>query len=185
MRKTLITMGIIAAAGISGYSHVASAADGDGAGTITFTGNIVATTCAVDINGQGANPTIQMGNVPLTALNKKGSTAGIHKIQMNLTECDMKTLTKAAARFGGAYDEVDSDLLALTKSDATAKNIGIEFLYNDGTPMKFGETPSTDKFVEVTDKKATLLYSARYKATADGATAGDANAIAQYTIIYQ
>lgn len=50
MNKSVITMGFLLAAIASPSSH---AAPGKGAGTIEFTGMITASTCDVDINGQG------------------------------------------------------------------------------------------------------------------------------------
>ncbi|HEY3984107.1 fimbrial protein [Cedecea sp.] len=182
MNKKIVAVGVLLAAAISPSSH---AEDGKGAGQIQFEGEIVASTCDVNINGQGGNPTIQMGKISSSAFQKAGDVAGIHRIQMELTNCDTAVLKSAASRFGGAYDTSNNKLLALTAGGATG--LGIEFLNEDGSTLPLGDNPN--KFVDITGDgttgKATLLYSARYQSTADTVKTGVANAVADYTIIYK
>ncbi|HDC4820310.1 fimbrial protein [Enterobacter bugandensis] len=184
MNKSVITMGFLLAAIASPSSH---AAPGKGAGTIEFTGMITASTCDVDINGQGGNPTIDMGTISSSAFKEKGDVAGIHRIQIELSNCDTAVLKSAGARFGGAYDANDNNLLALKTGGDAATGLGIEFLNEDGTSLKLGDNPN--KFVPITGDgtsgAATLLYSARYKSSLDAVTAGKADAVADYTIIYK
>lgn len=185
MNKSVITMGILLAAIASPSSHAAD--PGKGAGQINFTGTITASTCDVDINGQGGNPTIQMGTISSSAFKAKGDVAGIHRIRIDLSNCDTGVLKEAGARFGGAYDPIDKDLLALKTGDDAATGLGIEFLNEDGTQLKLGENPN--KFIPITGTgptgTATLMYSARYKSSADAVTPGKADAVADYTIIYK
>ncbi|AMJ68831.1 hypothetical protein AW879_02600 [Enterobacter cloacae] len=181
MNKSVIAMGLLLAAAASPSSHAADAVPGKGAGQINFTGTITESTCDVDINGQGGNPTIQMGTISSSAFKQIGDVAGAHRIQIDLSNCQT-ALTAAKTRFSGAYDPVNHDLLALKKDDATAEGLGIEFLNEDGTLLKLGENPN--KSVPITDGTASMIYSARYKSTAATVTAGEANAVADYTIIY-
>ncbi|MDY0420205.1 fimbrial protein [Enterobacter sp. 170198] len=185
MNKSVIAMGLLLAAVASPSSHAAD--PGKGAGQINFTGTITASTCDVDINGQGGNPTIQMGTISSSAFKEKGDVAGIHRIQIDLSNCDTAVLKEAGARFGGAYDSNDNNLLALKTGGDAATGLGIEFLNEDGTSLKLGENPN--KFIPITGAgtagTATLLYSARYKSTIDTVTAGKADAVADYTIIYK
>lgn len=187
MNKSVIAMGLLLAAAASPSSHAADAVPGKGAGQINFTGTITASTCDVDINNQGGNPTIEMGTISSSAFKAKGDVAGIHRIQIDLSNCDTNVLKEAGARFGGAYDPVDNNLLALKTGDDAAKGLGIEFLNEDGTSLRLGDNPN--KFIPITGDgttgTATLLYSARYKSTLDSVTAGKADAVADYTIIYK
>ena len=84
----------------------------------------------------------------LQHLKKKGDVAGIHRIQIELSNCDTAVLKSAGARFGGAYDANDNNLLALKTGGDAATGLGIEFLNEDGTSLKLGDNPN--KFVPIT-----------------------------------
>jgi len=182
MNKSVISMGVLLATISIFPLHAAPG----GAGQIEFTGTITASTCDVDINGQGGNPTINMGTISSSVFKQAGDFAGAHRIRIELTNCETDVLKKAAARFSGSIDSINNNLLALKSGGASG--LGIEFLNRDGSTLPLGTNPN--EFVDIvgtagsSDAHATLLYSARYKSTVTAVTTGAANAVADYTIIY-
>ncbi|MCS3408333.1 fimbrial protein [Serratia sp. AKBS12] len=180
MKKTLIAMGMIMTA-CTTYSSVTLAATG----TIQFQGAIIENTCTVNINGQGTNPTIILGKIDKATLATAGATSAAHRIEIKLTDCptENESPTTVSARFAGAVDTADNTLLQLTSPDAdtTAKNVAIEFTEKNNQPLPLGAAPQYSE--SINNGEATLLYFARYKATG-AASVGTANAVADYTIVY-
>ncbi|CAI1710922.1 S-fimbrillin [Serratia ficaria] len=177
MKKTLIAMSIIMTA-CAAYSSATLAATG----TINFTGEIVDATCEVAVNGSTGNPTtINLGKVDKATLDTDGKTSAAYRIEMELTKCP-DALTEARARFSGAVDDKDNRFLKLTQDTGVAQNVAIEFTEKNDQTLPLGANPAAEP-IDATTHSATLLYFARYHATG-AATAGPANAVADYTVVY-
>lgn len=174
MKKSIIAMGVLMAAAFNTSSYAAD-------GQIEFTGKITASTCDISINEQGPNTTINMGTISSSSFKKAGDSADTRRIQIALSNCGAD-LNKAAVNFSGALDENDQTLLALKDTDG-AKGVAIEFLDSKLKRIELNNNPGD--FVEIKDNKATMLYLARYTSTQDKVTPGEANATANYTIVYQ
>lgn len=178
MKKTLIAMSMIMTA-CATYSSATLA----GSGAINFTGTIIDQTCKITAGDTtGPDFDIQMGSISKSDLTGQvGKTAGAHSLIVNLTECPAE-LTKARVRFAGKNDAVDAKMLSLTQETDVAKGVAIQFTDENYQPITLGQTPTNG--IDIVDGKASLPYYARYISTMDTVTAGKANAVADYTVVY-
>lgn len=172
MNKKLIVLAILAG---SVFASVANAASG----TINFTGNVTADACTVSSASQ--NQTIDLGTVSVNDFPASGATTGDGRISIVLSNCPATALT-AAVSFGGPADAANPNLLALA-SASTAKNLGIALFESDNTTEIPLATKSKTHTLSTT-VDTTLTYFAKYKSTAATVTAGTANAVADFTVLY-
>jgi len=91
-----INKGIITAAILGASAFAASAAQASD-GTVTINGQVVAQTCVIDINGQGANPTVTLPTVQTSALPSVGKVAGRTGFTMSLSGCATTAPTGAGS----------------------------------------------------------------------------------------
>lgn len=173
MKKTLIALALISAPVLM---STANAADG----SINFTGNITDAACTVDTNS--ASQTVTLGNVSSAAFNAVGSTAAPTKFDIKLTNCP-ETVTSAAVKFDGTINATNSDLLSVS-SDSTATGVGIAIYEANSSTQVPMLTSSASQTIDSTLATNTLSFVAKYMATAATVTAGSANAVTDFTIIY-
>ncbi|AOY02228.1 hypothetical protein BJP62_05925 [Jeongeupia sp. USM3] len=172
--KAKMTLAAIAiAAGFSAMS--ASAADG----TISFTGEISASTC--EVSGASGAVDVTLPTVGLTSLKAAGDTAGATPFSISVTNCAMGGKTYA-------YFEAGANTNSQGRLDSTgsATGVEVEILNKDETPINVGG--AGDQGVAKVDVDAsgdaTLQYLARYYATA-AAGAGNVATSVQYSVIYE
>lgn len=156
------------------FASSAYAADG----TITFTGDIVASTCK--INGGTNDQTVALGKVSTTALKGAGTQAAGTLFSIALTGCG-DTFTSAQIKFDATQNDDNNDLIALG-SDSTATGVGIGIFESDA--VTYVKPFVATKSQTITDGAATFNYVAKYVATAATVTAGTANSSATFTVIY-
>ncbi|MCA7936096.1 fimbrial protein [Burkholderia cepacia] len=174
---------LMAAAGLAAAS-AAHASDG----TITFTGNIIASTCKVS-NGSGGSIPVTLPKVGTSTLADPGSTAGRTPFSVMLEGCTTggENPTKVGVFFeAGSNVNQSTGRLTLDNGADTAKNVEINVLNDKQSPIKLGAMGEQGgQLVDIAaDGKATLNYFAEYYATA-AATAGKANSKVQYSLTYQ
>ncbi|WP_338124591.1 fimbrial protein [Ewingella americana] len=156
-------------------STMAHAADG----TINFTGNITAAACTVDT--ASANRTVALGNVSSSAFTAAGSTASPTAFVIDLTNCPA-TVTSASTKFDGPANATNSSIIALS-SGQTATGVGVAIYENDSSTLIPLGTASKAKAI-TTAGPNTLNFIAKYMATAAAVTAGTANAVTTFTVVY-
>ncbi|CAI1604115.1 S-fimbrillin [Serratia quinivorans] len=149
-------------------------------GTINFTGEVVTAPCVVATDS--INQHINMGQVKTSALVKKGSKSRPTPFQINLEECDTTTLKTANVTFAGVSDSLDKTVLSITPDAGSARNVGIEISTGEGTKVPLN-TPSSDFALKAGQN--IMRFQSAYIATADFATAGHANGIADFTVDYK
>ncbi|MGL4486401.1 MAG: fimbrial protein [Yersinia sp. (in: enterobacteria)] len=150
-------------------------ANAENAGTINFTGTIVATLCTLS----GTPLNVPLGIHPLTDLANVGDQTELRSFDLNLTGCPVPS--NATLTFQGA-PSTPVTLLALTAA-STATNVAIA-LYNQAGDARIDlNTPMAP--IALTTAATTLTFSARYQAITGGAvTAGTANGTATLDIVY-
>jgi len=158
-------------------------------GTITFTGNVISSTCK--INGDQANVSVALPHVGANALGSAGATAGRTPFSLALTDCASgdENPTKVSVVFeSGANVDQTTGRLTLDEGTAeapAAKNVQISILNDKQQPIKVGaEGDQGSQVVDIVDGTAQLNYFAEYHAT-DKAEAGAANSKVQYSLTYQ
>ncbi|MGL5129911.1 MAG: fimbrial protein [Aeromonas popoffii] len=182
MKKLTIVASLVAAFGSMGMAHAASS------GTITFNGELTATTCNVVVDGQDENAIVTLPTVGTNQLGAVTKTAGDTGFVMALTEC-AGSQDYAAAYFeaGASVDLSTGRLNNLTAGGA--QNVSLELLdANNATPsvIKIGHQnqKTSAGYKNISGGTANLSYIVRYYAE-DATTAGLVNSNVVYSIQYQ
>ncbi|AYZ17620.1 fimbrial protein [Klebsiella pasteurii] len=173
MKKNLLAVALMAT---SVFASSAFASDG----AVNFTGSITDAACTVDTASQ--NQDVFLGNIARTAFPVAGSLAAAKKFTLVLKNCP-DTVTGATVRFDGAQVSGDNSVLALTAGSTTAKGVGVQISDDQNKVVPLYEDSSVYPLVSTADNK--LSFSARYISLTDAVTVGDANAVTQFTVVYQ
>ncbi|HEY1843356.1 MAG TPA: type 1 fimbrial major subunit FimA [Buttiauxella sp.] len=153
-------------------------------GTIHFKGELVNAACSVSTQSDGQ--IVKLGQYRTAAFTKAGDTSAQIPFTIVLNDCDSTVAATASAAFSGQSDAVDPTLLAVASGDngTTATGVGIQILDRASKVLSpDGATFSTAQ--NLNDGTNTLPFTARYKATAATATAGQANADATFVMKYE
>ncbi|WP_337264251.1 MULTISPECIES: fimbrial protein [unclassified Serratia (in: enterobacteria)] len=179
MKKLTLIASLIAACGSVGLAQAAST------GTITFNGELTATTCDVIIDGQSANATVTLPTVGINQLTAAAKTAGRTGFIMALNNC-AGTLKTASAFFeaGASVDQVTGRL----KTTGTATNVALQLLDGSGAQAVIqagnqNQRTST-QYVSVATGSANLPYAVEYYANG-ATTAGTVTSTVVYSIQYK
>ena len=156
-------------------------------GTITFNGEVTASTCDVDINGGGADATVSLPIVPATALETAGNTAGSTAFNMNLSNCS-GTLTTVSAFFE-AGSSVDLATGRLKNQTGTATNVSLQLRDGSSANLDVINAGNTSQvanttYVDASSGTAILPYVVEYYAE-DAATPGTVESLVTYSLQYQ
>lgn len=173
MKKTLIAIALMASSTV-----VTSAFAADG--SVNFTGSITDVACTVDTTTK--NQDVFMGNIARTAFPVAGSLAAAKKFTLVLTNCPA-SVSGATVRFDGTQVAGDNSILALTTGGDTAQGIGVQISDSTGKVVPLYEDSSV--YPLVSSGVNNLEFKARYISLADDVTVGNANAVTQFTIVYQ
>lgn len=201
--------GVIEGSSLGSLKFSASFGDSDDyeIARLTFSGSItiVSKTC------QTPNVNVPMGSYKTSSLTGKGSTTPMVNFTIELTDCPEfsgyyansggKQPTSSEVgnpSFGQAKEntisiQVDpvttpidaaSGVLSLNAGtgELTATGVGVQLLSSSGAPQALSQPLGVSINASTTSIKIPL--GARYLQTADKVTAGKANAVATYTIIY-
>ena len=161
-------------------------------GSVHFTGAIVDAACAVDTGSDGQ--TVKLGQYRAANLAKAGATSAQVPFTIKLTDCNLGGSNTAAAyskvsvTFSGATAEGNNKALAVKAahggaSNPAAKNVGIEIFQKDTALALDGTVPAAADHLMTGDNE--LNFSAAYVATADKATAGEADADVNFMLTYE
>lgn len=158
-------------------------------GTYNFTlkGNVTLVTCGVDSGA--ADKSIDMGKMSIRNLKKPGDKSPRMPIPFNLIQCPPNA--QVTFSFVGEQNSIDKQLLALSNANATttAKHVAIEITdanYNR-VPISLsgGTLNKSPIFLADNNGNLSVVFYANYIATDGAATAGVANANAEFRIEYQ
>ncbi len=178
--KTKILSALLVSAGLA--ATAAHAADG----TITFTGNVIASTC--NVTG-GSDFSVPLPKVSTTALTDTGSVAGRTPFTIALTgRAGDDAPTKVRAVFeAGSNVDIATGRLNNDTGEGKATNVQVNLLNNSQQPIHIGaaEGSQNSPVADISaDGTATLNYFAEYYASAKP-TAGAVNTKVQYSLTYQ
>jgi major type 1 subunit fimbrin (pilin) len=180
VKKSGLLIAMIVAAGAA-LPTASFASDG----TITFTGEITATTCQISGNGGGSSFTVALDKVSTTALPTDKAAADAKPFNIVLSQCTPAS-GNAAVYFepGATVDSVTGQLLNATGS---AQNVEIGLLNSDYSKINLGQGSQTQnvKWASIASGSATFTYYAQYVAAGGAAKAGTVNTSTLYSIIYQ
>lgn len=169
--NTLAVLAVICGAAVS----TANAADG----TINFTGEIIDAACTV--SAATANQTVALGQVSKSAFSAVNDTAAATAFQIDLSACPA-SVTSASVKFDGTPYNGDNTALALTPLTGAATGVGIRIRNENNLVLPlFTASPAVALATGTTN---TLKFSAAYVAKEAAVTAGPANAVATFSVVY-
>ncbi|WP_417313522.1 fimbrial protein [Enterobacter sp.] len=186
--KTLLAVAI--AALLPAGTALAASTSG---GTLNFSGKVVTSACA--ISAGSANIDVDMGEVRTATLAAAGSEASTAKaFAITLEECEIAdtsastetnpiAATTVAVTFTGTPDNADANSLAVGANGGanSAQHVAIRLYDEQGNVVKLGEPAAA---IPLRKGENTLNFSAKYYSPEGNATAGDASAVATYTVTY-
>lgn len=186
--KTLLAIAIAAVLPVGSVL-----AAGTSGGTVNFSGKVVTSACA--ISAGSANIDVDMGEVRTATLKTAGSEASTAKaFAITLEDCEIAdtsastaenpiAATTVAVTFTGTPDVSDVNSLSVGANGSanSAQNVAIRLYDEQGNVVKLGEPASA---IPLRKGANTLNFSAKYYSPKGGATAGDASAVATYTVTY-
>ncbi|MFK3661112.1 fimbrial protein [Scandinavium sp. NPDC088450] len=175
MKKNLIAVAFAATAALSMSNAMAAA------GTVNFTGEILDAACSVDVASQ--DQTVDLGKYNKSEFSAVGSKTAATQFNIVLKDCP-ETVTSAKVRFDGTPDATDSSLLAIDSSVAdAATGVAINLMTGDKSDLPLhGENDYSYTLSSTADN--TLPFYAQYKSTAATVTAGPANSVANFSVVY-
>ncbi|MFW7192621.1 fimbrial protein [Enterobacter sp. BNK-29] len=168
-------------------------AAGTSGGTVNFSGKVVTSACA--ISAGSANIDVDMGEVRTATLATAGSVASTAKaFAITLEDCEIAdtsastdenpiAATTVAVTFTGTPDTSDVNSLSVGANGSanSAQNVAIRLYDEQGNVVNLGEPAAA---IPLRKGANTLNFSAKYYSPKSGATAGDASAVATYTVTY-
>lgn len=179
MRKTILST-LLASVGLAAAT-AAYAIDG----TITFTGNVIASTC--EINGSN-DVDVVLPTIGTTALTSVGAVGGRTPFALSLKNCPY---SEAAPMKVGVWFEPGANVNMttghLTVGTGDAKNVEVQILNDQHQPIKIGASVSSQNSQMVSigsDKTAQLNYFGEYYATGT-VEPGSVKTNVQYSLVYQ
>ena len=177
MNKVALGLFIAATVGCSASAFAAT----NGEGQINFTGEIIDSACQV-VNGLSNPLNVELGKVSKTVFTGAGSTSTLTKFNIELTNCP-ETVTSAAINFGGTPDINNNTALAITPDTDAATGVAIQLVDASGQPVSL-YTPSKEYPLTSGTAVNDLEFGARYMQTQAAITAGPANSVSTFTVIY-
>ncbi|MCS2171956.1 fimbrial protein [Scandinavium sp. TWS1a] len=174
MKNNVIAMAIAATAVLSAANSFATS------GQVNFTGEIIDAGC--DVINTVSNPLqVNLGQVAKSEFVNAGDTAAVTGFNIQLTNCPISVST-ASIKFDGAALNGDNSVLALTQGVGVATGVGIQISDQSGVlPLA---QQSMAYSLQSGSTMNNLPFTARYKSVAATVTAGPANSVANFSVIY-
>ena len=174
---------VVSALLITGTVQAATTVNG---GAVHFSGEFVNAACAV--SSDTADQTVILGQHRTANITAVGQYTSNKPFTIKLVDCDTAVSKTAQIAFSGPIDSTDTTLLKIhsgPSSNATsATGVGIEISDSKGNVLTpDGTVLSTAQ--ALIDGDNTLNFMARYKSTAEKATAGKAYADANFVVTYE
>ena len=149
------------------------------AGTVNFNGNILDSACDVDVASQ--NQVVVLGDYYKTEFPTTGARTAATQFNIVLKNW---TVTNAKVRFDGTPDATKSSLLAIDSSAAgAATGVAINLMSADKADLPLHGSNSYSYVLSSTADN-TLSFYAQYISTAATVTAGPANSVANFSVVY-
>lgn len=148
-------------------------------GKVYFNGALSTDSCSISTSD--SNQTINLGSVPTAIFHAAGDKSAAVAFTVNMTNCP-ESLSSVQLKFDGKSDQNNTDLLSL-ESDSSAAFVGIGIEEADGTllPVHMASKPVD---IDKNSHSVQMFYQARYVATSERVSPGDANGVSQFSVNY-
>lgn len=150
-------------------------------GSVHVTGAVLDKGC--DISGDSKSLSVDLGQLDITSFGgMAGATSGAGVIEIPLANCP--TLSGGVGIvFDGPANLADTRLLALQGQDA-AEGVGIAFYESDATTQIPLYRQSDFKPIAEGQTAMLLRYILKFKSTSTDVVTGSAEAVANFTLVY-
>ncbi|EHJ2438116.1 TPA: fimbrial protein [Salmonella enterica subsp. enterica serovar Bahrenfeld] len=176
MKKNIIAAALVATASLSTANAFAVA------GTVNFNGEILDAACTVDVGSQNKT-TVALGKYNKSTFTAAGDVTAATEFNIVLKDCPA-TVTSAVVQFDGTPDATDSTLLAIDNSVAgAATGVAIHLMTANKADLPLHGSNGYSYPLSST-KDNILNFYAQYKSTAASVTAGPANSVANFSVVY-
>lgn len=180
MKLKLLMCALLGCAAI-GSQYVWAVGSPKISGTIAVSGAVTDKGCDVAVEGETLS--IDLGAIDVAAFGGvAGTTAGAGEVELPLTNCPL-LIEGVSVVFDGAPDLVDNSLLGLN-GEGAATGVGIAFYEADAMTQIPLHMASELRPKAEGQADMLLRYVAKYKSTASTVVAGDAGAVANFTLLY-
>ncbi|MBL4560995.1 MAG: type 1 fimbrial protein [Labilibaculum sp.] len=158
-------------------------------GTIQFTGELIASTCDVSVEGAGSDATVVLPKISTASLTTLNDVAGKTQFTMSLTQCTVAGNVAAYFEPGTTVDINGR----LKNTSGTATNVALQFRDVNDAVIKIGDVSqqsghffaqSAESGAGAADGSAELEYFVEYFAE-NTTTAGTVASSVVYSIQYQ
>ncbi|KAB0469907.1 type 1 fimbrial protein [Ralstonia insidiosa] len=178
MNKIAIALAATLALGIAASAQAAD-------GTITFDGEVLSTSCKIDVAGEGAaNATITLPNVAATSLATAGSRAS--EVPFNIVVggpgADACTQSNVKAYFHRGANVNAAGRLSNTTGTGQATNVDVVLMNSKRQDINLLDNTNSET-IAITSGSATIPLYGQYYATG-AATAGLVDTSVEYSVIY-
>ncbi|MEZ6876691.1 fimbrial protein [Enterobacter sp. KBR-315C3_2022] len=151
------------------------------AGTVNFSGNILDSACDVAVASQ--NQVVVLGDYYKNDFTAAGSRTPATQFAIVLKNCPVAVNT-AKVRFDGSPDGSNANLLAIDSSvQGAATGVAINLMTADKVDLPLHGSNSYAYSLSSTADN-TLNFYAQYISTALSVTAGPANSVANFSVVY-
>lgn len=175
MKKNLIAVAFAATTALTASQAFAAA------GTVNFTGEILDAACSVDVASQ--NQTVALGAYNKSEFTNSGDVTAAKKFSIVLKDCPA-SVTQAHVMFDGTPESTNSSLLAIDSTVAgAATGVAINLLTADMVSLPL-HGDNTYRYTLSSTADNTLDFYAQYQSTSSAVTAGPANSVASFSVIY-
>lgn len=178
MKKIIIATSVLAALSATNAANAAST------GTITFNGELTASTCDVSVEGKGPSATVLLPTMSTADLGAPNAKGGMTRFNMELTNCTGTLQTASAFFEDGSTVNAQGRLI----NSGTAGNVELQLLDGSGTRGVInagGASQVTNTtYLDVSSGSKTLPYDVQYFATA-ATTAGTVVSSVVYSLQYK
>lgn len=161
----------------------AASAQAQSDGTISFTGQVLATSCAINggTPGSGGNMTVPLPAVAANALDKDGARFGETPFKITVgTNTDPCSQINVQAYF---HNRGNVNAAGRLNNTGTATNVNVAVLNEDRADINLTNNTNSKVVALDGDGKAELNFYGEYYATG-AATAGTVTSGVEYSLIY-
>ncbi|WP_034948041.1 fimbrial protein [Erwinia oleae] len=154
-------------------------------GQVRFTGSITDASCNIDT--ESASQVVDLGKWAGNYFTAAGTATTKTPFHIKVQDCP-ESVTSVAVLFDGNHDATDKNLLAIDAGENAATGIAIE-LYEANQSEKISVGSISEAYPvnagsNDNDGSADLTFYADYRSIAENVTAGDANGVANFNMIY-
>lgn len=153
-------------------------------GQVKFTGSITDSSCNVD--SSSASQTVDLGKWASNYFTATGTETTKTPFHIKVQDCP-SSVTTVAVLFDGNRDATDSNLLAIDAAGGAASGVAIK-LFEENKSQQISMGTVTENYPVNADDEdngtADLTFYADYRSTAAEVTAGSANGVANFNMVY-